>query len=186
MKQLIEPIWDLTRNVAAIVEKEMPEVGWEENTFERFNTSFRDLYHFIQDKYMSKDVDELDRHKVAAIIVTSLIKASPLVVRKAPENDMLFLGNHYIALQIALAYMLNLLNQELRDRDLPEVDKYMLPEAFSCETNYMDIMARNLYFSENNPAWNINPLDWAERFFLLEYITLKERGIDMRRLKEKH
>lgn len=50
-----------------------------------------------------------------------------------------------------------------------------LPNAQSCGTPYMEIMCRNLYYAKND--YKLNPLDLADRLFLVEYIALTKEGI---------
>ena len=39
----------------------------------------------------------------------------------------------------------------------------------------MEIMCRNLYYAKND--YKLNPLDLADRLFLVEYIALTKEGI---------
>ena len=125
----------------------------------------------------------LDRHKIAAILIISTIRTDVLKSTKKNENDI-FIGNYILATEVGLSYMLQILNEELEKRELPPIEKYYFPEAFSCKTDYSKIFYRNLYFSNENADWGLNPLDIAERLFLLEYITLLKNEIDTSILKE--
>ena len=57
-----------------------------------------------------------------------------------------------------------------------------MPNAISCNTSFEDIMIRNLVYAEDNPKWGLNPLAIAENLFLLEYITIIQKGIDFKYL----
>ena len=185
MKPLIETVWDLAKSIMKPLESESG-VTFDLSRHDAFQEEFESSYKFIKNNYMQEEVSQLDRHKVAAIIVISFIESQAIRPKKTMKEGetLVFMGDYYISLQLGLAYMLNRLNDKLKEKNSVTVEKYVMPEAMSCGTNYIDIMARNLYFANNNRNWRLNPLDLADRFFLLEYITLIENKIDISLLKE--
>lgn len=56
--------------------------------------------------------------------------------------------------------------------------EFVLPNAFSCETKYIDIMCRNLMYTKEagtltDPEHALTvEMELAEKFFLLEYIAI--------------
>lgn len=146
--------------------------------FQRFNNS----YDQIRNKYMKSDVEFLDRHKVAALIISTAIECGIVKPLKVEEN-FIFIGLEKLALSVGLSYMQTSLNKELRARSIkPEVKKFILPHALSCNTDYFDILSRNLYYvssdRKNTLGFKLNVLDLANTLFLIEYITLLRLGID--------
>ena len=77
------------------------------------------------------------------------------------------------------------LNKILVDKNLQPIKALWFPKAVSCKTPYFEIFCRNLYFSNNSDKWGLNPLDIAEKLFILEYVTLEKAGIDPQILKYK-
>lgn len=85
---------------------------------------------------------------------------------------------------MGMSYMQNRLNKILVEKELPTIDRYVFPIVFSCKTPYFAIFARNLYFTYEKTDWQLNLLDMSEILFLLEYMTLTEKGIDVSKLVE--
>lgn len=152
----------------------------EENKAD-FIARFHEIYSNTKDKYMRKNVVELDRHKVVAAQITACIETN-LITRKVNKGEV-FLGLYMIALEVALNWMIIGLNDELKKVGIvKKIDRYIMPDAFACSTRYFDIFARNLYYSHVKGN-GLNPLDIAEKLFLLEYITLLKNDIDPTILK---
>ena len=133
-----------------------------------FENEFMALYHKIVSNYMLEGTETLDRHKVAAIIMCSVIKSDLLEAEQGGHTSKIFLGNYILATDCGFAYLLKELNMKLNECDMMEIK----------------IFYRNLYFADNSEDWHLNPLDIAERLFLLEYMTLEKNGIAPDILKE--
>lgn len=150
--------------------------------FEFFKKTFNDLYYKILDDYMEESVDNLDRHKVAAVIIISILKTIDIEYDNLPKTKVLW-GKQTVAVNIGLNYMCGELNKILAENGWEgEIEKFDMPNAISCNTSFEDIMIRNLVYAEDNPEWGLNPLTIAENLFLLEYITIIQRGIDFKYL----
>lgn len=149
-----------------------------------FENEFMALYRKIVSNYMLEGTETLDRHKVAAIIMCSVIKSDLLEAEQGGHASKIFLGNYILATDCGFAYLLKELNMKLNECNIMEIKKFFFPKALACETIYYRIFYRNLYFADNSEDWHLNPLDIAERLFLLEYMTLEKSGIDPNILKE--
>lgn len=150
--------------------------------FNFFKNTFNDLYNKILVDYMEKSVDNLDRHKVAAVIIISILKTIDIEYDNLPETNV-FWGKQTVAVNIGLNYMCGELNKILAENGWNgEIERFDMPNAISCNTSFEDIMIRNLVYAEDNPEWGLNPLTIAENLFLLEYITIIQRGIDFKYL----
>lgn len=146
--------------------------------FEFFKETFNDLYNEILNGYMDERVNHLDRHKVAAIIIISILKTIDIKYKDLPKTKV-FWGKQTVAINIGLNYMCGELNKILTENGWDgEIEKFDMPNAISCDTSFEDIMIRNLVYAEDNPEWGLNPLAIAEDLFLLEYITIIQKGID--------
>lgn len=180
MDELIEIIWKKIYVGISIMCKEDSQVVYDKSKKEKFKSNFTLLYDQLS-KYMEDPTKPLDRHKVAAIIIISIIKSN-ILTSTGNTKERIFVGNYILASEMGLSYMLAKLNEKLSDNE--KIDKYFFPEAFSCPTDYFDIFYRNLYYVNDNEDWSLNPLDISERLFLLEYITVDKKGIDLNKLKE--
>ncbi len=150
--------------------------------FNFFKKTFNDLYYKILNDYMEESVDNLDRHKVAAVIIISILKTIDIEYNNLPKTKVLW-GKQTVAVNIGLNYMCGELNKILAENGWDgEIEKFDMPNAISCNTSFEDIMIRNLVYAEDNPEWGLNPLTIAENLFLLEYITIIQRGIDFKYL----
>lgn len=183
MNNLIEKLWDIIYQGAQVYSYDKSHIKYNRESKSTFENVFVDLYEKIARDYMQEMEEPLDRHKVAAITMISVIKAKVLECNKIEEDDV-FLGNYILATDSGLTYMLGEMNKRLDEKKGKEVKGYVFPEAMACETIYYKIFYRNLYFADSNNEWGLNPLDIAERLFLLEYITLEKNGIDPSILKE--
>lgn len=142
---------------------------------EKYVVNCDEAYELCKSKEMSSDVVNLDRHKVAAILV---IEASKLDVIKrkdgriADTDDEWFIGVQKILLISAISYLAQEINRiiEASGKDIPKMKQFKMPEAFSCKTSYIDIMSRLLRNELDDDRLYV--LSWSEKFFLLEYIAI--------------
>lgn len=182
MTPLIENVWDLLNHEYNKYNQKNPNFKFDNTKKENFKQMFFWKYNNVKTKYMDASVEDLDRHKVAALIIISLLEIDAISYDSLDE-DCIFIGAELLALKIGLAYMVEKLNEKLflkgYDR---KIEKINFPDAQSCNTSYMDIMCRNLYYAKTD--YELNPLDLADRLFLVEYVTLLKEGIDPDILKD--
>jgi len=110
-----------------------------------FKERFTSLYFEAQQKMLYKD-HTLDRHKVSAIAIISVIEQEIVDARKLGPNIAL----ERVALDTGLSFMLVWLNDELKERELPTLRQYSMPEPFYCDTPYISSFARSLYYTRIN------------------------------------
>ena len=186
VQQVIESlqniIWDLTLKFLEQLQKDQNIIVNDAGECkEQFKQHFNKTYHSILDKNMKDDVIALDRHKVAAITAIAISKSSPILNTENFQGRAVW--NESLAINVALAYMMCCLNEILRESGKLEIEKYIMPDTWSCDTNYAMVLVRDLsYAKEDN---NYNALTLANNFFLLEHLTLIEKGMDVSILKEK-
>lgn len=185
MKQTIERTWDLLDNTVKKIKEKTPGIVLDSDSNKRFDGIFRKTYSEIKDHYMDSTVKNLDRHKIASVIIVSILSSKAIVYQGEVEEGKEFFGQYLIAASVGITFMLNQLNTLLMEKNKEPIKNLWFPDALSCDTPYFEIFCRNLYFSDNNDEWGINPLDVAEKLFLLEYITMEKCGIDPHIFKEK-
>lgn len=182
MTPLIDNAWSLLTTECNKCSKENPNFKFDESKKDIFKDYFIDKYKKTKDDYMDPSVDFLDRHKVAALIIISILETHAISYDNLNE-DYVFIGAELMALKVGLAYMVEKLNEKLSSRgEVKKIEKVIFPNAQSCNTPYIEIMCRNLYYAKRDYVFN--PLDLADRLFLVEYITLLSHGINPDILKD--
>ncbi len=184
MKQAIEQTW-------AKIEEECDrwpslEIRTDIDAENAYADYFTKNYQIIQNNFMSSDTDSLDIHKQAAILVISVLEAQVIKQDSDCNEDQIPIGPYVVALNVALS----LLEHDIKDRliETKYGDKQpsiSMPIAFACDTPYFEIMCRMLYHEDptqnKDTDWKLlryNILEWADRFYLLEYITVLASGIN--------
>ncbi len=182
MTPLIENVWDLLNDEYNTYNRKNPNFKFDNTKKENFKQIFSEKYNIVKTKYMDVSVMDLDRHKVAALIIISLLEID-VISYEGLDEDCIFIGAELLSLKVGLAYMVEKLNEKLSLKGyIKKIEKINFPNAQSCDTSYMDIMCRNLYYAKTD--YKLNPLDLADRLFLVEYIALMKEGIDPDTLKD--
>lgn len=182
MTPLIENVWNLLDAEYNMYNQENPNFKFDKTQKNDFKQIFSEKYDYVMKNYMDSSVKDLDRHKVAALIIVSLLEIDAIYYENLDE-DCVFIGAELLALKVGLAYMVEKLNEKLCLRGIKKkIEKFNFPNAQSCDTSYIDIMCRNLYYAKTD--YKLNPLDLADRLFLVEYIALSKEGIDPDVLKD--
>lgn len=154
----------------------------------KFCKLFNKEYNYILIQYMDESVVCLDKHKVTAILIKELCTINYVQSYGINTKTEVSIVNESLAMDVALRYMLKELKKELDDCGInnTKITQFILPEASACDTDYITILARNLYFTRNNRRWRFNTLEFAEKLFLLECITLMRHGIETADIRKKH
>lgn len=182
MTQLIDNVWNLARIESEKYSSDNPNFVFNENQYGNFKEKFIEHYNTIKERYMQPSVKNLDRHKVSAIIIISLLESNAISYKNL-EPGSVFIGAELLSLKVGLAYLIEKLSEKLQSKGIQQtINEFQFPNAQSCDTSYLEIMCRNLYYAKNN--YTLNPLDLAERLFLLEYISLTKENIDPDILKD--
>lgn len=184
MRQTVLNAWDLLETAYNTkIKDQNSDIIFDKNLFDDCYDYFKQWRELIQKKYMKDPEKELDRHKIAAILTISIIQSKSIYYNNKISNNQIFIGLQLLAVTCGLSYMQDELNKILIENGYDPIDKYDLPIPFSCDTNYLEVIARNLYYQEHGTdlsgkkVWTFNPLDLANEYFLIEYITLIKRGI---------
>ena len=183
MTPLVNNIWELILEEYKKYGGNDSKLVFDASQVDNFKLLFESKYNHLKEKYMDKSVKHLDRHKVAALIIVSLLEVSPFSIQLPDDGQYISIANELIALKAGLAYMVQSLNKKLEQKNAKkQIETFVFPEAQSCSTSYMEIMCRNLYYAKRD--FQLNPLDLAERLFLIEYISLIKSEINPDILKD--
>lgn len=126
---------------------------------------FHHTYIDFKQKYMRNDVVYLDRHKVAAILIYSVIKTRIMEYRTEDDNN-LFLENYYLAFSTGLSYMQYEANLAYKGQNKPVISKFQFPNVLCGNKSYKEHMISMLYASDVEN--NLNIFELANILFLLE------------------
>lgn len=148
-----------------------------------FIDTFENKYYEIMNCYMDKSVEVLDRHKQAAILIHCTISCDVITPREVVSDDEIFVGAQQVALLLGLSFMKDCLNEILKKHNLKTIKRYTFPVAYSCSTDYFNILTRDLYLqSHKDDAVYI--LFLSHLLFFIEYLTVRESGLDESVLRE--
>ena len=186
MEKWTDPLWRLIGVGVKEAKKDEPSLIYDtsQDAAKKFSGFFECHYEEIREKHMKTKNDYLDRHKVAAITIASIIHAG--LIRNTVNNptpNEVWVGLQYFALEIGLSYMLKRTNELLAEKGSPkQIITYHMPMSFSNDRAYIKTFSLLLY--RMSPTEPEAILDLADRLFLVEYITLLYEGIDPLILKE--
>lgn len=161
-----------------------PELIFHEEKYELFNNLFNTKYNDIMDRFMKDGTEALDPHKQAALLTICCLE-SYIIEHELKNTEQLSIIPQLIAIIVGLKYMLDCLNKKLLEKGIiKKIKEYYFPIAIACDTPYIEIMCRLLYHEQNQSDMSYNVLELADRYFLLEYITLLQRRIEPSLLKD--
>lgn len=178
MTEIINRAWELLDVAVSQAKDKDEKVALNDAARDAFANSFKEKYNLIKDKFMKQSVKYLDRHKVAGIIIASIVETNAVIYEGEIPPNSIFFGKYLIAFSVGMSYMQSRLNKMLKEKRQKEIERFYFPTPFSCKTPYNEIFSRNLYYTYEFTDWNLNLLDISEILFLLEYITLEKNGID--------
>lgn len=183
IEETITRVLDAIEKECEKLQKKDPSISFNSKNSEKFIQIFKDHYAEIINRFM-KDTEELDSHKQAAIIVISCLE-SELIKADAPEGKI-NIAPQFVAVAVAISYMNDILQRKLEEKKIKlKTPDYIIPTSISCDTPYLEVVCRILYYEQNEKDMNFNVLELADRFFLMEYINLIQHGIEPVLLKEK-
>lgn len=183
---LKEIIWQhVEEEIQNVITKFPNNFEYNEKGKALFEKYFDRYIDYIKDKVMQSEVSELDSHKVAAVIICSVIQANALNISAYEYNakQMIFDGNEKVAVKVGLGYMAAALKKIMEGtKEEKKFTEYIMPKALMCETDYMTIICRNLYYAKT--YYELNPIDLANTLFLLEQLTLLQEQVDFEILRK--
>lgn len=128
---------------------------------------FEDIFHAkyseVMDIYMSKDVVNLDRHKVAAVLIYSIIKVRMMEYR---NKTQICKENYQLAISLALSYIVYEGNLYRKERGQEPLERIKFPEVYNGDKDYKNLLLCTLEMLDIND--DINVLQLANMMLLLE------------------
>ncbi len=182
MDMLMDKVWETVKNLYDSYKKD-DNVKFDSAKKECFKQTFENHYNDIIKRFMNESTEVLDSHKQAAILTISLLESEAISCR-CKENEI-NIAPYIIAIDLGLSYMNECLQSCLKKKNIAYKDiHYILPQAIACDTPYIEIMSRLLYYEQTEKDMSFNILELADRYFLLEYITLLRYDIEPEILKD--
>ena len=133
-----------------------------------FFDSFYKNYKSFKDRYMSEKVMYLDRHKVTAILMYTIIDMKIIEPVKAYQ-DVLPLDNYYLAASVGFSYLLFEINAYNTKKHLSKIE---FPDTLFSDKDYKEYFIDMLYILYNEGDFNM--LELANIIFLIEAYNIKE------------
>ena len=195
MNQTIDYLWEKVLEKALSItesqKKDYVDIVVYTDSEKLFRENFKYYHKLVKDTFMQDFNNEkirLDRHKIAAITICSILSADVLGISQKAKSEMkdkndprnAFLANEKLAVDVALSHMYEVLKQEIQAGkvqidDVSLLDNFNFPVSLSCpEKKYDEILCRELYFSKK--YFEVCPMSIANVLFLLEmyaYPSLK-------------
>lgn len=183
-KSILLYAWVEIENAYKQYHEKYPTLEFRYDKFDDFSNLFITKYEDIMDRFMKEDTEALDAHKQAALLTVCCLELK-IVEHKIDDPEKISIIPQLIAINVGLSYMLDCLNAKLFENGIiKKIEEYYFPVAIACETPYMEIMCRILYHEQTEQDMSFNVLELADRYFLLEYITLLQRRIEPALLKD--
>lgn len=174
MRETTDRYWELASQQCNILSSNGTVLSMDDSVKNRYEEECSEIYNYCKRHIMKKDVENLDRHKVAAILVA---KGLELDIVKwdtcAPPSDgMLFIGAEKLLLVCAVHYLAQQINELIKasGTSVQPMKIFILPKVFSCNFLYIDILSRLLHTSKEEKTLSV--LELADKFFLMEYIAI--------------
>lgn len=188
MKAVIDKAWDALRRTCEQIDEKSGVMFCAEK-YEQFVDNFERYYKLLRNDFMTEKTTELDEHKQAAVIIVSAIEAN--AIHQEAREGMIALAPYAVPLNVSLYFMLDRINEKLKKAGEREISELFLPFPLACDTPYFESLCRILYL-ENGGAkeegitypMSFSLVEWADRFFLLEYILLQQNSINPSQLRE--
>lgn len=182
MKETRIAVWDAVIEQCSIMMEDDKNIVMYTDSEQLFHQNFNYYYHLILDKFMKLPDEHLDRHKIAAVIICSILKSDILGISCSLEAqqsiDDIFLANEKLAFNIALSYMHQKLIDEFKAGKIPFegiFDDYTFPRPLSCDRDYTEVICRDLFFAKK--YFELDPLSIANFLFLLEEYSFEASHI---------
>lgn len=173
MTKTIKSFWDLLEEYCTILNDKGFQIVLHKEKYEEYKKAVQSRYEKYKTDYMVvSKVENLDRHKTAAILVTQGLDQHIIGTSNKVKDGQIDIGAQKVLLLCAFDYMLAMINYIIRERNssLEPIKSFCYPQAWACKTNYIDIISRSLYYAQKD--YKLNDMELAEKFFLLEYITV--------------
>ncbi len=181
----VDKLWEKYLETYSLCSKKAggDTLSFHEEQKDLFGKSFEHYYDMILSECMTSDTKALDIHKQAAISIIAALE-SGIVTQSCNPNEIA-MGPYTVVLNVALSLLFDSIIGKLNKiGQKGAVKSLSMPNPFACETPYFEVLTRLLCYEDSTVQKNINyPMtynifEWAERFFLLEYITYIENDID--------
>lgn len=188
MKAVIDKVWDALRRTCEQTD-EKSGITFCAEKYGQFEDKFKRYYEMFRNDFMTAKTTELDEHKQAAIIIASAIETN--AIRQEAKEGMIALAPYAVPLNVSLYFLLDRINEKLERVGEKEITEFFLPFPLACDTPYFESLCRILYLESGGAKetgitypMSFSVVEWADRFFLLEYILLQQNSINPFQLRE--
>ena len=140
------------------------------NKYDTILKYFREKYGETKRKYMNKEVVLLDIHKVAAIIMYSVIKTKVIESNNA-SNSKLYFSNYELAISAGLSFMQYEINEELNKKGEKPISRFEFPDAIYSKKKYLEDFRSLLYYKDRED--NLDIITLSNILYLIDSYNRK-------------
>lgn len=180
-----DELWDkVICNQVNEVQIRMPDIFFVEDSKQNIFDTYNEIINHCKKRYMKDCSKPVDRHKVCAAIVISILQNEPIkyLNQKYFATSSSFLINEQLAWTTGCSVLKTFVLQRIDEKKYEEYSSYS-PEKLKAAFNKGVIYPRTYHgtYKENvlfelhctKIEGNYNVLSLADKFFLLEKITFK-------------
>jgi len=173
----LNAIWSKAVVEAELICKNNNIVAAHPERFAKFEKAFQEKYVQTREKNMWGERANLDRHKVAAIIIYAIIETN--IIECTVNIKGLFQDNYRLAVSVGLSFLQDECNRMLKGKKLSLIEKMKFPEVFEGEESYETHLIKMLYYSNEdsnseNRKRDTDILALSNILFLIEYINIRK------------
>lgn len=165
MNNKLDTLWEEMVQNAYNKKRTDSNIVVNDNRKEIFFNIFDQTYAEFKKKYMKDEVEYLDRHKVAAILIYAVIKTKIMEYRIKDDNRV-FLDNYYLAFSTGMSYMQYEVNISNIGQNKPPINKFKFPDVLFGKKSYIQHIINMLYVADLEN--HLNLFELANILFLLE------------------
>lgn len=188
MKDFKVNIWQVVLLEAEKLCKEDKNLVVYRDSEQVFYKNFDYYKNLIIDNFMKPSNEPLDRHKIAAITICSILRATLVGISASVadqhdgyKDENAFLANEKLALSTAFSHMFAQLQYEFEKGKIPYeemIPSYVLPTPLSCGRKFDEVLCRDLYYAKKH--FKLNPLTIANLLFFIEVYSFEVHRINLK------
>ncbi len=181
---IVNTSWDTIQRCYEEYNQDNPDIIFHAEKKDEYAKLFEKYYIDIINRFMKEGTETLDSHKQAAIITICCLELN-IIEHNIDDPNEISIVAQMIAVNAAFIFMTDCMNELLRKKWIKKkIEQYYFPVAIACDTPYYEIICRLLYYEQHEEDMKFNILELSDRYYLLEYINLLQRGIEPKLLKE--
>lgn len=166
MSSKLDQFWEQMINYAYAEQRRNNNIAVNPERKAQFVDTFQCKYSEMMTMYMNQKVQYLDRHKVSAILIYSVIRTGLLEYK---DKTQVCKENYQLAISLALSYLVYESNIDRKEKGQKKLDRIIFPMVYNGNKDYKELLLSILEMSDIDD--NINLLELANIMMLLERLN---------------